>query len=461
MSKLLWLIDDALPFPDFLIEEMERNNGWKIEVRYWENKPDSFIDYDRIFILGNSLSFPQERLSLLSWEWGVNPSRIQVFPGEEVRIIFPESFLSILEKFIVRSLSQPLFPLEARMVVPENRVLVLPQASPALEKSLKERGIDTIIPPPSFSLRREGVNFYLSPSGESVGAVIVLPSEEKKPPVSFSSQIQDTLRLVNLEFMKKQVEENRFTGETIIFILPKKGVSEEEWSQVFHLSWLLAQRDRAEVLVLVEEVLVAGEGLEKEYRIARSSGVIFEKVDFSNLLTQPTLDMRGIEVELTTERDKLRQRITANWLVFLPERNILPFDLAPFFRGDKIEGEILPLENPNISPFSSGIEGIFISLPGEEEKFSQVVEQYLRKGMVREIGRIEVDEEKCVLCLTCLRTCPWGAIEIEEQKKKTRINWELCHLCGLCTSFCPAHAIEAKGLSLEDWISVISLGGKR
>jgi len=171
--------------------------------------------------------------------------------------------------------------------------------------------------------------------------------------------------------------------------------------------------------------------------------------------------MRGIEVEFTTERDKLRQRITANWLVFLPERNILPFDLAPFFRGDKIEGEILPLENPNISPFSSGIEGIFISLPGEEEKFSQVVEQYLRKGMVREIGRIEVDEEKCVLCLTCLRTCPWGAIEIEEQKKKTRINWELCHLCGLCTSFCPAHAIEAKGLSLEDWISVISLGGKR
>ena len=337
----------------------------------------------------------------------------------------------------------------------------MPQASPALEKSLKERGIDTIIPPPSFSLRREGVNFYLSPSGESVGAVIVLPSEEKKPPVSFSSQIQDTRRLVNLEFMKKQVEENRFTGETIIFILPKKGVSEEEWSQVFHLSWLLAQRDRAEVLVLVEEVLVAGEGLEKEYRIARSSGVIFEKVDFSNLLTQPTLDMRGIEVELTTERDKLRQRITANWLVFLPERNILPFDLAPFFRGDKIEGEILPLENPNISPFSSGIEGIFISLPGEEEKFSQVVEQYLRKGMVREIGRIEVDEEKCVLCLTCLRTCPWGAIEIEEQKKKTRINWELCHLCGLCTSFCPAHAIEAKGLSLEDWISVISLGGKR
>ena len=266
MSKLLWLIDDALPFPDFLIEEMERNNGWKIEVRYWENKPDSFIDYDRIFILGNSLSFPQERLSLLSWEWGVNPSRIQVFPGEEVRIIFPESFLSILEKFIVRSLSQPLFPLEARMVVPENRVLVLPQASPALEKSLKERGIDTIIPPPSFSLRREGVNFYLSPSGESVGAVIVLPSEEKKPPVSFSSQIQDTWRLVNLEFMKKQVKKIDLQ-ERPSFSFSPKGVSEEEWSRVFHLSWLLRKRQSGG-FHLVEEVLVAGEGLKKNTECA-------------------------------------------------------------------------------------------------------------------------------------------------------------------------------------------------
>ncbi len=461
MSKLLWLVWGTFSFPDSGLEEMERNNGWEIEIRDWENKPPSFIDYDRIFILGNSLSFPQEKLSLLSWEWKVNPSKIQVFPGEEIRIIFPESFLSILEKFIVRSLSQPLFPLEARRAMPENRVLVLPQVSPALKKSLKKRGIDIIVPPPSFSLRREGVNFYISPSGDTAGAIIVLPSEGEKPPVPFSSQIQDTRRLVNLEFMKKQVEENRFTGETIIFILPKKGVSEEEWSQVFHLSWLLAQRDRAEVFILVEEVLVAGENLEKEYRIARSSGVIFEKVDFSNLLIQPTLDMRGIEVEFTTERDKLKQRVTADWLVFFPERNILPFDLAPFFSRDKIEGEILPLENPNISPFSSGIEGIFISLPGEEEKLSQVVEQYLKEGMVREIGRIEVDEEKCALCLTCLRTCPWGAIEIEEQRKKTRINWELCHLCGLCASFCPAQAIEARGLSLEDWVSVVSLGGKR
>ncbi|MDI3542963.1 MAG: hypothetical protein PWP57_566, partial [Candidatus Atribacteria bacterium] len=87
-------------------------------------------------------------------------------------------------------------------------------------------------------------------------------------------------------------------------------------------------------------------------------------------------------------------------------------------------------------------------------------EKYLTEGVVREIGRGEVDEEKCVLCLTCLRTCPWEAIEIEGERKKTRINGERCHLCGLCVSFCPAHAIEIKGLSPQDWISAVSLGGR-
>jgi len=460
VNKLLWLENEAFSFPDFWIEEMERDNGWKIEVKNWGNKPDNFTEYDRIFILGDSFSFTQEKISSLSEEWEVNPLKVRVFPAEEVKIIFPKSFLSILEKFIIQSLSQPLFPVEARRVVPENRVLVLPQLSPALEQTLKKRGIDTIVPPSSFSLQREGINFRLYPSGDNVGAIIISPLEEKKFPISFSSSVQDTRKLVDIEFMEKEIEKRDFRKETIGFIIPKKGVTEKEWRKAFHLSQTLVERDKAEVFILVEEVLVAGENLEKEYRKARSSGVIFEKVDFSKLGTRPTLDMRGIEVEFATERDKLKREVKVDWLVLLPERNILPFKLAPFFCGDKIEGEILPLENPNVLPFFSGIEGIFLCPSEKEDELSLVIKKYLTEGVVREIGRGEVDEEKCVLCLTCLRTCPWEAIEIEGERKKARINGERCHLCGLCASFCPAHAIEIKGLSLENWVSAVSLGGK-
>jgi len=460
VNKLLWLANEAFSFPDFWIEEVERNNDWEIEVKKWGDKLGSFTEYDRIFILGDSFSFTQEKITLLSEEWKVDPLKVRVFPWEEVKIIFPESFLSILEQFIIQSLSQPLFPVEARKVIPENRVLVLPQLSPTLEQTLKKRGIDIIVPPSSFYLRREGINFRLYPSRDNVGAIVVSPLEEKKFPTSSPCEVQDTRRLVDIEFMEKEIEKKDFRKEAIGFIIPKKGVTEEEWRKAFRLSQILVERDKAEVFVLVEEVLVAGENLEKEYRKARSSGVIFEKVDFSKLGTRPTLDMRGIEVEFTTERDKLRREVKADWLVLLPERNILPFDLAPFFCGDKIGGEILPLENPNVLPFSSGIEGIFLCPSEKEEELSLVIKKYLTEGVVREIGRGEVDEEKCVLCLTCLRTCPWEAIEIEGERKKARINEERCHLCGLCASFCPAHAIEIKGLSPENWVSAVSLGGK-
>ncbi|MDK2896236.1 MAG: hypothetical protein PWP04_356 [Candidatus Atribacteria bacterium] len=460
MTKLLWLVDNPLLLPDFWLEKMEKEKGWKIEIRDRESKVLNFIDYDRIFILGDSLSFTRERLSLLAYEWKVNPSKIQVFPWEEVKIVFPQSFFSILEQFIAQSLAKPLAPLVAERVVPENKVLVLPQASQTLDQALKEKGIETVVAP-SSTLRREGINFHLFPSGDTVGAVVVSPPEEITPPVSFSSEVEDTRKLVDLKFMEKEIEKKDFRGETIIFLLPKRGVTEKEWLQTFYLSRLLAKRDRAEIFVLVEEVLVAGENLEKEYRQARSCGVIFEKVTFSSLFAQPTLDMRGIEVEFTTERDRLKRKIKADWLVSLPERNVLPFDLAPFFDSDRIEEAILPLANPNLSSFSPGIEGIFVSLPGEEKNLVQVIEKYLTQGIVRERGRVEVNEEKCILCLTCLRTCPWRAVAIEKERKKTRVNWELCHLCGLCASFCPAHAIEIKGLSFEDWLSPVSLGGEK
>ena len=53
----------------------------------------------------------------------------------------------------------------------------------------------------------------------------------------------------------------------------------------------------------------------------------------------------------------------------------------------------------------------------------------------------EVDQNKCVACLTCIRMCPYdvpfindkGAAEIEPAK---------CQGCGICASECPAKAIE-------------------
>jgi heterodisulfide reductase subunit A len=61
----------------------------------------------------------------------------------------------------------------------------------------------------------------------------------------------------------------------------------------------------------------------------------------------------------------------------------------------------------------------------------------------------EVNPQKCVACLTCVRVCAFGAARIGDEKEgaggilgAAEIEVTLCQGCGLCTASCPAGAIE-------------------
>ena len=51
---------------------------------------------------------------------------------------------------------------------------------------------------------------------------------------------------------------------------------------------------------------------------------------------------------------------------------------------------------------------------------------------------IIIDEELCTGCGSCIDSCPFGAIELEENKAKILPN---CTLCGACVEVCPVEAI--------------------
>lgn len=60
-----------------------------------------------------------------------------------------------------------------------------------------------------------------------------------------------------------------------------------------------------------------------------------------------------------------------------------------------------------------------------------------------------VDQDKCVGCLTCTRTCPFAIPIIDEGKMgigsitgAAYIDPTKCHGCGTCTAECPAVAIQ-------------------
>ena len=68
----------------------------------------------------------------------------------------------------------------------------------------------------------------------------------------------------------------------------------------------------------------------------------------------------------------------------------------------------------------------------------------------------QVDPAKCVGCLTCTRTCPFGIPQVIEQEGRSGvgglggaafIDSALCQGCGTCTGECPANAIQLQNFS--------------
>jgi heterodisulfide reductase subunit A len=55
----------------------------------------------------------------------------------------------------------------------------------------------------------------------------------------------------------------------------------------------------------------------------------------------------------------------------------------------------------------------------------------------------EVEEGKCVACLTCVRTCPYYVPSINENGV-AEIDVATCRGCGICAAECPVKAIQLK-----------------
>ena len=60
-----------------------------------------------------------------------------------------------------------------------------------------------------------------------------------------------------------------------------------------------------------------------------------------------------------------------------------------------------------------------------------------------EIGGLvaEVMPEKCAVCCTCVRTCPFQVPVIDHDLGAAYIDPALCRGCGMCVAECPGKAI--------------------
>lgn len=215
------------------------------------------------------------------------------------------------------------------------------------------------------------------------------------------------------------------------------------------------------VVVLYRDIVTYG-FREAIYTEARRRGVIFMRYDEEHM---PTIRSIGPQLELVAWDPSLRQEVAlypdlvALSMAVLPsegtERLARILDVPLSREGFFMEAHL------KMRPMDFVAEGIFVCGMAHYPKFIEecianaqatagraltilTQERFYIGGVVA-----KVDQSKCVGCLTCVRTCPFGVPKVRYTdigvggiRGAAYIEPALCQGCGTCTAECPAMAIQ-------------------
>lgn len=238
------------------------------------------------------------------------------------------------------------------------------------------------------------------------------------------------------------------------------------------------------IVVLYKDIITYG-FREKFYTEARERGVIFVRYD-ENSMPQVQVDAQG-QLEVVAWEPSLQQEIALH-----PDLLSLSMAIEPS-EGTEVLAHTLevPLSSEGffleahlkMRPMDMAREGIFICGMAHYPKFIEECITNAQAAAGRAITILSapqmyiggvvsvVDQEKCVGCLTCVRTCPFDIPKVRyedmgvgEIKGAAWIDPAICTGCGTCTAECPAGAIQLiaykdeqiMGLPLGAWAEQVS-----
>jgi heterodisulfide reductase subunit A-like polyferredoxin len=217
------------------------------------------------------------------------------------------------------------------------------------------------------------------------------------------------------------------------------------------------------VTVLYKNIVTYG-FREQYYTEARRLGVIFTRYTDE---VPPEIMLDGDRVQI-----RVRDLSLNRWLTLPADLVPLSMSIAPS-RGTQELADMLriPLSSEGffaeaqmkLRPMDFMREGIFLAGMAHYPKFIEESISHALAAAARALTLLsqgtmhlggvvaQVDPEKCVGCLTCTRTCPFGIPQIVEQEGRSGVGGmggaafidpAQCQGCGTCTGDCPANAIQ-------------------
>lgn len=210
----------------------------------------------------------------------------------------------------------------------------------------------------------------------------------------------------------------------------------------------------SDVFVLYRDIRTYG-FYEYYYQEARNRGVKFIPYPDDR---PPTLEMKGDSLHLTVHDELAGSEVSLSPDLVVLAAPALPSDgsrgLATAFKVPVDDQGFLLESHVKLGPMDFASQGIFLAGSCHWPKFfDEAIYQGL--GAAARAARIiafphimaggvvaVVDEEKCAVCLTCVRACPYDVPVIARGGTTAEIDPVKCQGCGSCAAECPARAIQ-------------------
>jgi heterodisulfide reductase subunit A len=201
------------------------------------------------------------------------------------------------------------------------------------------------------------------------------------------------------------------------------------------------------------------------YREARENGVVFIRYDLEHLPQVSVDDAQKIDLVVMDHVLGRPIRISPDLVVLAAA--IIPNENSELFELFKVpvnnEGFLIEA-HMKLRPVDFASEGLFMAgLAHYPKPLDESIEQAkaaVARGMtiLSKTGILvggvvaEVDPDRCAVCVTCVRTCPYGAPSIGEEGHAV-IDPAECRGCGVCVAECPGKAITLKHFTDEQIIA--------
>ena len=209
---------------------------------------------------------------------------------------------------------------------------------------------------------------------------------------------------------------------------------------------------QSRVFILYRDIRTYGL-LEDYYTKARKAGIIFIRYDLEE---KPEVKIEKGVLQVEVDDPALGERVVLNPQLLVLSSAIVPREneeLATLMKLQRTQEGFFLEAHMKLRPVDLATEGIYLcglahSPKPLNESLSQAAAAVSRActllahdtvsvgGMVA-----RVDGEKCAVCLTCVRVCPYDVPFINEEGV-AQIDAAKCQGCGSCAAECPGKAIQ-------------------